>query len=138
MAASRPKWRVAGSHLPLASCPHTVFPSVGSDRTGQEIATGARRVCTASPRSSRWKRPFEFSLGTSALLQAGVDTYCSRNRVGWFLYFQDAAAIAVEPVQEIARTNGPEMVQKRFCFRQDAWVLATYTTGSTGQRPWLR
>lgn len=39
---------------------------------------------------------------------------------GGFSDFQDAAAIAVEPVQEMARTNGPEMVQKRFCFGQDA------------------
>jgi hypothetical protein len=39
---------------------------------------------------------------------------------GGFSDFQDAAAIAVEPVQETARTHGPEMVQKRFCFRQDA------------------
>ena len=47
----------------------------------------------------------------------------------------DASAIAVEPVQEMARTHGPEMVQKRFCFRQDAWVLATYTTGRQGRDP---
>ena len=51
---------------------------------------------------------------------------------GGFSDFQDDSAIAVEPVQEMARTNGPEMVRKRFCFRQDAWVLATYTPGSTG------
>jgi hypothetical protein len=57
---------------------------------------------------------------------------------GGFSYFQDDSAIAVEPVQEMARTNGPEMVQKRFCFGQDAWGLATYTPGRTGQRPWLR
>src|SRR4029434_2515585 len=38
----------------------------------------------------------------------------------------------------MARTHGPEMVQQWFCFRQDAWVMATYTTGSPGQRPWLR
>jgi len=57
---------------------------------------------------------------------------------GSFSDFQDDSAIAVEPVQEMARTNGPEMVRKRFCFRQDAWVLATYTPGSTGQRPWVR
>src|SRR5215510_13999059 len=38
----------------------------------------------------------------------------------------------------MARTNGPEMVRKRFCFGQDAWVLATYTPGSPGQRPWLK
>jgi hypothetical protein len=30
------------------------------------------------------------------------------------------------------RTKGPEMNQKRFCFGQDAWGLATYTPGQTG------
>src|SRR5262249_34025664 len=39
---------------------------------------------------------------------------------------------------EQARTSSPEMVQQWFCFRQDAWGLATYTPGKTGQRPWLR
>ena len=57
-----------------------------------------------------------------------LDPGCSRNRVGWFSDFQDDSAIAVEPVQEIARTNGPEMVRKWFCFRPDTWMLATYTT----------
>jgi hypothetical protein len=49
-----------------------------------------------------------------------------------FSDFQDDSAIAVEPVQEMARTHGPEMVQKRFCVGQDAWVPATYTPGRTG------
>jgi hypothetical protein len=39
---------------------------------------------------------------------------------GGFSYFQDDSAVAVEPVQEMARTNGSEMVRKRFRFRQDA------------------
>ena len=50
---------------------------------------------------------------------------------------QDGSAIAVEPVQEIARTHGSEMVSKRFCVGQDAEVLATYTPGRTGQLPSL-
>ena len=89
---------------------------------------------------SRWKRPFEFPrLGTLVTLRkARSRPMLFSQPWGGFPYFQDDSAIAVKPVQEIARTNGPEMVQKRFRFRQDAWVLATYTTGSTGQRPWLR
>ena len=100
---------------------------------------------------SQWKRPFEFptEIGNAIFILVGHNLRlhgCFLDSIqavlatvwGGFSDFQDDSAIAVEPVQEIARTNGPEMVQKRFCFRQDAWVLATYTTGSTGQRPWVR
>src|SRR5215475_12602932 len=41
------KCRIAGTGLPLSSRPQTAFPRVGRSRTCQEIATGARRVCTA-------------------------------------------------------------------------------------------
>ena len=54
-----------------------------------------------------------------------------------FSDFQDDSAIAVEPVQEIARTHGPAMVLKWFCCRHDASGLAAYTPGRTGQLPSL-
>src|SRR5262245_56241792 len=50
---------------------------------------------------------------------------------GGFSDLQEDSAIAVEPVQEMARKHSSEMVQKWFCFRQDAWVLATYTPGNS-------
>src|SRR5262245_7083579 len=76
---------------------------------------------------NRWKRLFAFPrLSTLVTLRMARRRHMLFSHP-WdgFSNFQDAAAIAVKPVQEIVRTNGPEMVQKRFCFRQDAWVLAT-------------
>src|SRR5436309_899411 len=95
-------------------------PTPGSRRIGATSGNASSAIPPEAP--YRWNAFPRIQTATSLVTLRKTR---GRHRLfsqpwGGFSDFQDDSAIAVEPVQEIARTNGPEMVQKRFGFRQDA------------------